>query len=155
MIVLHVGLLTPRPTPSYSGGPTFSVRVISLSWLVPIWKRQELAFRPCMTYRKNVAQESRRGRACIELGRNRWYYPSFDRTHPPARCVPSVPHTTALTPSFHEYLDQNYLDKGSLCATTHLLIKMKYEVTSFYSHTRLKYKLSQIVNTIGYIMYIT
>jgi hypothetical protein len=43
---------------------------------------------------KNVAQESRRGRACIGLGRNRWHYPSFDSTHPPARCVPSGPHTT-------------------------------------------------------------
>jgi hypothetical protein len=48
--------------------------------------------------RENVAQESWRGRACIGLGRNRWHYPSFDSTHPPARCVPLGPHTTRLTP---------------------------------------------------------
>jgi hypothetical protein len=48
--------------------------------------------------RKNVAQESRRGRACIGLGRNRCHYLSFDSTHPPARYVPSGPHTTPLTP---------------------------------------------------------
>jgi hypothetical protein len=35
--------------PGYPGGPMFSVRVVSLSWLVPILKRQYLAFCPCMT----------------------------------------------------------------------------------------------------------
>jgi hypothetical protein len=35
--------------------------------------------------RKNVSQESLRGRACIGLGRNRWHYPSFDSTHPPSK----------------------------------------------------------------------
>jgi hypothetical protein len=32
----RVGLLAPLPTPSYPGGPMFPVRVVSLSWLVPI-----------------------------------------------------------------------------------------------------------------------
>jgi hypothetical protein len=36
----------------------------------------------------------------LGLGRNRWHYPSFDSTHPPARYVPSGPHTTPLTPIF-------------------------------------------------------
>jgi hypothetical protein len=44
-----VGLSAPRPTPRYPGGPMFSVRVVSLSRLVPILKRQDLAFCPCMT----------------------------------------------------------------------------------------------------------
>jgi hypothetical protein len=39
-----VGLSAPRPTPGYPGGPMFSVRVVSLSRLVPILKRQDLAF---------------------------------------------------------------------------------------------------------------
>jgi hypothetical protein len=43
------GGVSPRPTPGYPGGPMFSVRVVSLSWLVPILKRQDLAFCPCMT----------------------------------------------------------------------------------------------------------
>jgi hypothetical protein len=38
------------PTPGYSGGRIFSVRVVSFSSLVPILKRQNLAFCPCMTY---------------------------------------------------------------------------------------------------------
>jgi hypothetical protein len=44
-----VGLSAPCPTPGYPGGRMFSVRVVSLSWLVPILKRQDLAFCPCMT----------------------------------------------------------------------------------------------------------
>jgi hypothetical protein len=36
----RVGLSAPRPIPGYPGGPLFSVRVVSLSWLVPILKRQ-------------------------------------------------------------------------------------------------------------------
>jgi hypothetical protein len=44
-----VGLSTPRPTTGYPGGPMFSVRVVSLSWLVPILKRQDLALCLCMT----------------------------------------------------------------------------------------------------------
>jgi hypothetical protein len=42
----RVGLSTPRPTPGYAAGPMFSVRVVSLSRLVPILKRQDLAFCP-------------------------------------------------------------------------------------------------------------
>jgi hypothetical protein len=45
----RVGLPAPRPTPGYPGGPMFSVRIVSLSRLVPILKRQDLAFCPCMT----------------------------------------------------------------------------------------------------------
>jgi hypothetical protein len=45
----RVGLSALCPTPSYPGGPMFSVRVVSLSWLVLILKRQDLAFCPCMT----------------------------------------------------------------------------------------------------------
>jgi hypothetical protein len=48
--------------------------------------------------RKNLAQESQRGRACIGLDRHKWPYPRFNSTHPPARCVPWGPHTTPLTP---------------------------------------------------------
>jgi hypothetical protein len=46
----RVGLSAPRPTPSYPGGPMFFVRIVSLSRLVPILKRQDLAFCPCTTY---------------------------------------------------------------------------------------------------------
>jgi hypothetical protein len=46
----RVGLSAPRPTPDYPGGPMFSVRFVSLSRLVPILKRQDLAFCTCMTY---------------------------------------------------------------------------------------------------------
>jgi hypothetical protein len=59
VIVSHYHTLLVRPAvassvfviffPCDPGGPMFSVRVVSLSWLVPIWKRQELAFRPRMT----------------------------------------------------------------------------------------------------------
>jgi hypothetical protein len=45
----RVGLSAPRPTPGYPGGPMFSVRVVSLSRLVPILSRQDLVFCPCMT----------------------------------------------------------------------------------------------------------
>jgi hypothetical protein len=45
----RVGLPAPSPTPGYLGGPMFSVRVVSLSSLVSILKRQDLAFCPCMT----------------------------------------------------------------------------------------------------------
>jgi hypothetical protein len=45
----RVGLLARRPTPGYPRGPMFSVRVVSLSRLVPILKRQNLDFCPCMT----------------------------------------------------------------------------------------------------------
>jgi hypothetical protein len=45
----RVGLSAPRLTPGYPEGPIFSVRVVSLSWLVPFLKRQDLAFCPCMT----------------------------------------------------------------------------------------------------------
>jgi hypothetical protein len=45
----RVGLSSPRPTPGYPGGPMFSVRVVSLSRLVPVLKHQDLAICPCMT----------------------------------------------------------------------------------------------------------
>jgi hypothetical protein len=45
----RAGLSAPFPTPGYPGGPMFSVIVISLSWLLPILKCQDLAFCPCMT----------------------------------------------------------------------------------------------------------
>ena len=45
----RMGLSTPCPTPSYPGGPMFSVRVVSLSWPVSILKRRELAFHPYIT----------------------------------------------------------------------------------------------------------
>jgi hypothetical protein len=44
-----VGLSAPRSTPDYPGGPLFSVRVVSLSRLVLILKRQDLSFYPFMT----------------------------------------------------------------------------------------------------------
>jgi hypothetical protein len=44
----RVGLSVPRPNPGYPGGPMFSVRVVCLTWLVPVLKRQDLAFWPCM-----------------------------------------------------------------------------------------------------------
>jgi hypothetical protein len=40
----RVELLATRPTPCSPGGPMFSVRVVSLSRLVPILKPQDLAF---------------------------------------------------------------------------------------------------------------
>jgi hypothetical protein len=45
----RVGWSALRLTPGYPEGPMFSVRVISLSRLVPVLKRQDLAFCPCMT----------------------------------------------------------------------------------------------------------
>jgi hypothetical protein len=48
-IFSRVGLSAPHPTPGYPGGPMFSVSVVSLSWLVPILKRQDLTFCPSMT----------------------------------------------------------------------------------------------------------
>jgi hypothetical protein len=43
--IIQGGLSTPRPNPGYPGGPMF----VSLSWLVPVLKRQDLACYPCMT----------------------------------------------------------------------------------------------------------
>jgi hypothetical protein len=40
----RVGLSAPRRTPGYTGRPMFSVRVVSLSRLVPILKSQEVRF---------------------------------------------------------------------------------------------------------------
>jgi hypothetical protein len=45
----RVGLSASRPSPGYSEGPIFSVRIVSFSRLVSILKRQDLAFCPCMT----------------------------------------------------------------------------------------------------------
>ena len=44
-----VGLLAPCPPPATLEDRWFFVGVVSLSWPVPILKRQELAFRPYMT----------------------------------------------------------------------------------------------------------
>jgi hypothetical protein len=49
LVFSRVELSALRPTPGYSGGPMCSVRVVFLSRLVPILKRQDPAFRPCMT----------------------------------------------------------------------------------------------------------
>jgi hypothetical protein len=40
----RVGLSAPCPTRGYPGGPMFSVKIISLSWLVPILKLLALAW---------------------------------------------------------------------------------------------------------------
>jgi hypothetical protein len=93
-----VGLSAPRPTPGSLGGPMFPVRVVSLSWLVPILKRQDLAFCLAWLGRINVAQEPRRGHACNGLGRNTWHYSRFVSTHLSARCIPSRPRTTPSSP---------------------------------------------------------
>jgi hypothetical protein len=46
-----VSFSAPRPTPGiHPGRPMFSVRVVSLRWLVPILKRQYLASCLCMTW---------------------------------------------------------------------------------------------------------
>jgi hypothetical protein len=66
----RMGLSAPCPTPSYRGGPMFSVGVVSLSWPVPILKRRELVFAFTWLSRINVAQEPWRGHACVGLSRN-------------------------------------------------------------------------------------
>jgi hypothetical protein len=53
----RVGLLAPRPTPGYAGGPMFSVRVVSLSRVVPILKHQDHAFALAWLSHINVSQE--------------------------------------------------------------------------------------------------
>jgi hypothetical protein len=53
----RMGLSAPRPTPGYPAGSMFSVRVVSLSRLVPILKRQDLAFALAWLSCINVAQE--------------------------------------------------------------------------------------------------
>jgi hypothetical protein len=45
----RVRLSAPRPTPGYPAGPMFSVRVVSLSWLLTVLKCQDFAFCSCMT----------------------------------------------------------------------------------------------------------
>jgi hypothetical protein len=93
-----VELLAPRPTRRNPEGPTIFVRVVSLSSLVPIWKRQKLVFLPLHDLdAKDIAQGSRRGHECLELGRHKWCYPRFHSTHPPARCAPSGPGTSPLS----------------------------------------------------------
>jgi hypothetical protein len=98
----RVGVSATRPNPGHSGGPIFSVRAVSLSRLVPILKRQDLAFCPCISLlsRVNVAQEPWRGHACNRLGMNKWRYSSFVSVHVSARCVPSRPLTTPSTPTY-------------------------------------------------------
>jgi hypothetical protein len=80
----------------------FSVRVVSLSRLVPILKHEDLALCPCMTY---VAQEPWRGHACNGLGSNKWYYSSFVTIHLSARCIPSRPRTAPATPNIQNTFD--------------------------------------------------
>jgi hypothetical protein len=77
----------------------FSVRVVSLSRLVPILKPQDLAFALTWLSRINVAQEPWRGHACDGLGRNKWHYSSFVSVHVSARCVPSRLRTAPSTPN--------------------------------------------------------
>jgi hypothetical protein len=95
----RVGLSAPRPTSGHPGGPMFSVRVVSLSWLVPILKLQDLDFALAWHSRINVAQEPWRGHACNGFGRNKWHYSSFVSIHLSARCMPSRPRTTPSTPT--------------------------------------------------------
>jgi hypothetical protein len=82
----RVVLSAPRPTPGYRGGPMLSVRVVFLSWLVPILKCQDLAFCPCMdhTYKRCPGAMTW---TCMQ--RNKWHYSSFVSIHLSARCVPS------------------------------------------------------------------
>jgi hypothetical protein len=97
-----VGLSAPRPTPDYPAGPMFSVRVVSHSWVVPILKRQDLAFLPLHDSRINVAQEPWRGHACKGLGRNKWHYSSLVSIQLSERCMPPRPRTAPLTPKYCE-----------------------------------------------------
>jgi hypothetical protein len=94
----------PRPTHGYPWGPMFSVRVVSLSWLVPVLKRQISFFVLAWLSRINVAQELCRGHACNELGSNKWHYSSFVSIHLSARCIPSRPRTAPSTPILYFYL---------------------------------------------------
>jgi hypothetical protein len=98
-VFTRVGLSAPRPTPGYPGVPMFSVMVVSLSWLVPILKRQDLVcFALAWLSRINVAQEPWRGHAWNGLGGNKWHYSSFVSIHLSARCIPLKPRTTPSTP---------------------------------------------------------
>jgi hypothetical protein len=105
----RVGLSAPRPTSGYPGGPMFSVRVVSLSWLVPALKRQDLAFVLAWLSHINVAQEPWRGHTCNGLGMNKWHYSSFVSIHLSARCVPSRPRTTPSTPIVYNPNTKNRL----------------------------------------------
>jgi hypothetical protein len=100
----RVGSSAPRPTPDYPGGPMFSVRVVSLSWLIPILKHQELIFCRCITL--NVAQEPWRAHACNGLGRNKWHYSSLVSIQLSARCIPSKPSTGPSIPQYYYLLYQ-------------------------------------------------
>jgi hypothetical protein len=95
----RMGPSTPRPTPAILENQCFlsglSRQSVGRSQFESV--RNSL-FALAWLSRKNVAQESRRGHACIRLGRHKWHYPRFDSTHSPVRCVLSGPHTTALTP---------------------------------------------------------
>jgi hypothetical protein len=86
----------------------FSVRVVSLSRLVPIlsvrislfalaWlSRINVAL--AWLSRINVAQEPWRGHACNGPGRNKCNYSSFVSIHLSARYIPSRPRTTPSIP---------------------------------------------------------
>jgi hypothetical protein len=96
-LLLQISWQESFPTPRYPRGPMFSVRAVSLSWLVPILKRQDLAFAFAWLSRINVAQEPWRGHACNGLGRSKWHYLNYVSIHLSARCVPSRPRTTHCT----------------------------------------------------------
>jgi hypothetical protein len=72
----------------------FSLRVVSLNWLLPILKHHYLHFALAWLIRINVAQEPWRG-----IGRNKCHYSSFVSIHLSARYIPLRPRTTPSTPS--------------------------------------------------------
>jgi hypothetical protein len=94
-----VGLSAPRSTPGYPGAPMFSARVVSLSWLVPILKHQELTFFALVWLSGiNVAQEPYHGHACNGFDRNKWHYSSLVSIHLSGRYISLRPCTTPSTP---------------------------------------------------------
>jgi hypothetical protein len=96
------------PTPGYPGGPMFSVRVVSHSWLVPILKRQDLDFPLAWLSHINVAQEPWRRHACNGLYTNKWHYSRFFSIHLSARCISSRPRTDTSTPEYKLWMFSLY-----------------------------------------------
>jgi hypothetical protein len=89
MIVLQGGVVNPTPNPQlFWRTSVFCRGCLPLAGWSQFESVRNSLFALAWLSRKNVAQESRRRRACIGLGTKRWHYPSFDSTHPPARCVP-------------------------------------------------------------------
>jgi hypothetical protein len=85
----------------------FSVRVVSHSWLVPIWSFRISPFALVWLSRINVAQEPWRGHACNGLSRNKWHYSSFVSIQLSVGCVPSRPRTSPSTTA--ESRNWNYM----------------------------------------------